>query len=254
MFGSGLSHHASLLVGYLLALVTWERIAHRERKLWPASQAPIFVHPWRELGYCALAIVAVVGIGQLYTRHRLLPADGAAAQPLEALNQILIFSPLLALPFLRRQGTASMWLPRKRVWRRVLIGVILSLIAMLAFACVRAGAARWIDIIREVYHPKNLANLVQVLCEDVAVAIVFVRMRAAIGLLSSILMAAVLFAAAHIPGMLSMGTTLDDTLNLAMDAGLFMVVLYFLQRSADVWWFWLVHFAMDMMRFYAVLK
>jgi hypothetical protein len=30
------------------------------------------------------------------------------------------------------------------------------------------------------------------------------------------------------------------------------VVLYFLQRSSDVWWFWLLHFAMDMMQFYAI--
>jgi hypothetical protein len=182
----------------------------------------------------------------------LLPVHGTVGQPLEAVNQLLIFSPLLALPFIRKQGTASMWLPMNRVWQRVLVGLILSLIAMLAFVNLRAGAGKWMDVILDVYHPKNLGNLVQVLCEDIAIAIVFVRMRAAIGLLWSILVVGVLFAAAHIPAMLSTGANLDDILNLAMDAGLGIVVLYFLQRGADVWWFWLVHFSMDMMQFYAV--
>lgn len=253
MFGNGLSHHGALLVGYLLALIVWDRIARRQPNLWPASDAPGFAHPWRELGYCALGILAVIGVGQLYTRHWLLPTnDTTATQPLEAVNQLLIFSPLLALPLIRRQGFRSMWLPMHRVWQRVLIGLVISLIAMLAFVNLRAGAERWIDVVREVYHPQNLGNLVQVLCEDVAIAIVFVRMRAALGLLWSVLLVAVLFAAAHIPAMLSTGASLNDILDLAMDAGLGIVVLYFLQRSGDVWWFWLLHFAMDMMQFYAV--
>jgi hypothetical protein len=221
--------------------------------LWPANGSPGFAHPWRELGYCALGIIAVIGVGQLYTRHWLLPTnDATASQPLEAINQLLIFSPLLAVPLIRRQGFRSMWLPMNRVWQRVLIGFILSAIAVLVFVCVRSGAGRFFDVMREVYHPQNLGNFVQVLCEDVAIAIVFVRMRAAIGLMWSILAVAVLFAAAHIPAMLSTGASLNDILNLAMDAGLGIVVLYFLQRGGDIWWFWLIHFAMDMMQFYAV--
>jgi len=252
MFGNGLSHHGALLVGYVLALVVWDRISRRQTNLWPAPDAAAFAHPWRELGYCALGIVAVIGVGQLYTRHWLLPAHGTAGQPLEAINQLLIFSPLLAIPFIRKQGVASMWLPLSRVWQRVLIGLVLSLIAVLAFVNLRSGAGKFVDVIAAVYHPKNLGNLVQVLCEDVAIAIVFVRMRAAIGLLWSIVVVGVLFAAAHIPAMLSTGAGLNEILNLAMDAGLGIIVLYFLQRGADVWWFWLIHFAMDMMQFYAV--
>jgi hypothetical protein len=252
MFGSGLSHHAALLVGYLLALLTWDRIARRQPNLWPASGPVSFAHPWRELGYCALGIIAVIGVGQLYTRHWLLPAHDAAGQVVEALNQLLIFSPLLAVPLIRRQGWGSAWLPMNRVWARVLVGIILSLIATLVFTSVRTGAAPWVDVIRQVYHPKNLGNLVQVLCEDIAIAIVFVRMRSAIGLTRSIIVVAVLFAAAHIPAMLSTGADLNEILNLVMDAGLGIVVLYFLQRGGDIWWFWLLHFAMDMMQFYAV--
>jgi hypothetical protein len=132
-----------------------------------------------------------------------------------------------------------MWLPSNRVWQRVLVGLILSLIAMLAFVNLRAGAGKWIDVVRDVYHPKNLGNLVQVLCEDVAIAIVFVRMRAAIGLLWSILVVGVLFAAAHIPAMLSTGADLDDISISPWMPGSVSSFCIFSSARSDVWWFWL---------------
>jgi hypothetical protein len=85
-------------------------------------------------------------------------------------------------------------------------------------------------------------------------AILFVRMRAAVGLWKSIVTVAALFAAAHIPAMLSGPITAGDIMGLVADAGLAVIVLYYLQKSADILWFWWVHFAMDMMQFYAVTK
>jgi hypothetical protein len=252
IWGAGLSHHYSLLIGYLLALLAWDRVAHRRKSLWPAADAPAFARPWLEVACFVVALTAVLGIGQLYVRHWLLPARGPAAQAVEALNQVIIFSPVLALPLVRRQGFASAWLPLDRVGARIAIGIVLSLVATLAFTSVRAGSAPWVDVIRGVYHPKNVGNLVQVLCEDVAMAILFVRLRAAIGVVGSILAVAALFAAAHIPAMLAGPVGADEITGLVADAGLAVVVLYFLQRANDVWWFWWVHFAMDMMQFYAV--
>jgi hypothetical protein len=252
IWGSGLSHRYALLVAYLITLLCWDRIARRRATLWPAREEISFARPWLEIACFAVTLVAVLAIGQLYQRHWLLPTAGSAGPVFEALNQILIFGPVLALPAIRRQGWDSAWLPLDRVWLRILIGIILSLIALLVFTSVRSGSAPWIDVIRHVYHPKNLGHLVQVFCEDVAIAILFVRMRAAIGLTKSIITVAVLFAAAHIPAMLVAQVGLAEILGLVADAGLGIVVLYFLQRSADVWWFWWVHFVMDMMQFYAV--
>lgn len=252
IWGSGLSHRYALLVAYLVAMVCWDRIARRHTRLWPAEREEVtFAKPWLEIVYFAIALVGVIGIGQLYQKHLLLPTSGPAGQLFEALNQILIFSPVLALPAIRRQGWRSAWLPLDRVWQRILVGIILSLIAMLVFTSVRAGSAPFVDVVRDVYHPKNLGNLAQVLCEDIAIAILFVRMRAAIGLLKSIILVAVLFAAAHVPAMLSAPVGFNEIMGLVADAGLGIVILYFVQRSGDVWWFWGVHFAMDMMQFYS---
>ena len=253
IWGNGLPHRYALLVAYLLALLCWDRIARRHPALWSDREEPAFARPWLEIVYFVLALTGVLAVGQAYQHHLLLPTNGAAGQFLEAVNQIIIFSPVLALPLIRRQGFSTAWLPMDRVWMRILVGIILSLIASLVFTSVRAGAAPWIDVVRAAYHPQNFGNLVQVLCEDVAVAILFVRMRAAIGLTRSIVTVAVLFAAAHIPAMLSAGVGFGEITGLVADAGLGIVVLYYLQRSGDVWWFWWVHFAMDMMQFYAVM-
>jgi hypothetical protein len=90
-----------------------------------------------------------------------------------------------------------------------------------------------------------------VFCEDVAIAILFVRVQAALGLRVTIILAASLFAAAHIPAMVARGTSREAYARLALDAGLGVFVLFIAQRSADVWWLWCVHFAMDMMQFVA---
>jgi hypothetical protein len=190
-----------------------------------------------------------MAVGQLYVRHWLLPARGSLAPLIEATNQLVIFSPLLAVPPLRRHGTRTAWLPTDRVWARLLVGQGLAALAILAFTLVRQGDDNWPEAYRRVYQPKNLGLAVEVLCEDLAIAILFVRFRAAIGLRGTIALVAALFAAGHVPSMVAKGTTVGDLARLVLDAGLGVIALIVVQRSADVWWFWCVHFAMDMMQF-----
>ena len=92
----------------------------------------------------------------------------------------------------------------------------------------------------------------QVLLEDMAIAILFIRFRAAIGGKAAVVLVAALFAAGHIPALLSGGAPLSELMSLFLDTGIAIAVLAVVQRSSDVLWFWCVHFAMDMMQFYAV--
>lgn len=249
--GPGLSHHHALLAAYAVTMACWDRVAHRARGLWPACPTPSFARPWREVGVVLLAIVATLAIGQLYVRHWLLPAAGSVQHLVDALNQLIIFAPILLVPVVRKQGWDSAWLPRSRVWLRVAAGVFLSLIAVLVFTTAREGSDKFHDVVPRVYHPQNLSYLVQVLCEDIAIAILFVRLRAALGRGRAIGLVAILFAAAHIPALIADGASAGDLLGLVLDAGLGVLVLWFVQRSSDVWWFWLVHFSLDMMQFYS---
>jgi len=67
-----------------------------------------------------------------------------------------------------------------------------------------------------------------------------------------IALVATLFAAGHIPAFISTGTPWNELGSLILDAVLGIAVLSAVQRSEDIWWFWCVHYAMDMMQFYAV--
>jgi hypothetical protein len=200
-----------------------------------------------------LAGMIVLVIGQLYVREWLLPtAPGLLGVVTDACNQIIIFSPLLLLLAVRRHPLRTAWLPGDRIWLRIVVGTVLALISILVFTVVRSEGDHWLPVVRRVYHPQNLSHLVQVFLEDLAIAILFVRLRSAIGLRRTIALVAVLFAIGHIPSLLAHGADMAELAGLLLDAGLAVVVISIVQRSADIWWFWSIHFALDMMQFYAV--
>ena len=247
-----ISHYHALLIGYTVAMSGWLAIARIFPNLWPRQNAQSFPHPWREVAWALLAMFAVLAIGQLYIRGWLLTASGTLKPLIDGINQILIFSPLFLLLLFRRQSLKTAWLPKDRIWVRLLIGLAIALIAILAFSLALTGSDSWIAILPRVYHAKNISHLIQVLLEDIAIAILFVRFRSALGLRVTIVLVAVLFAAGHIPALLAGGATFGEMSSLLLDAALGAGILTVLQRSADVWWFWCVHFAMDMMQFQAV--
>ncbi len=88
--------------------------------------------------------------------------------------------------------------------------------------------------------------------EDIAIAYLFIRIRAVMGLRGTIFLVAALFAAGHIPTMITEGYSFTELGGLLLDASLGVGVLYAVQKSSDILWFWCIHFAMDMMQFYAV--
>jgi hypothetical protein len=91
--------------------------------------------------------------------------------------------------------------------------------------------------------------MVQVFLEDLTIAILFVRLAGAIGKLWATVVVACLFAAGHIPVMVSQGVTSTELLGLFRDAGLGVLAILVLQRSRDVVWFWFIHFCLDMTQF-----
>src|SRR5262249_33507164 len=148
--------------------------------------------------------------------------------------------------------SGRVWGRVDRRWAGVLVGLGLGALALLAFTLVRPGSDNWLAVYPRVYQPKNAVLAAQVLCEDLAIAILFVRFQAAIGLRGTIVLVASFFAAAHIPSMVATGATVGDLAPLVLDAGLGVIWLFIAQGSADVWWLWCVHFAMDMTQYYAV--
>jgi hypothetical protein len=143
-------------------------------------------------------------------------------------------------------GTA--WIRRDRVWLRLVLGIVLSSIAIGVFTTLH-GTVAWPQALIAVYRPGSAHIAMQVLLEDIAIAILAVRLAAAMGSGRAAALAGLLFAAAHIPTMFAQGATAAELLPLLRDAALGTAVIAMGLRAADVWVLWPIHFAMDMMQF-----
>jgi hypothetical protein len=242
-------HYPPLVVAYLVALGGWLLASLLLPKVWPGGTAPDIAKPWREFGFALLGAIGILMMGQLWTRGIRLPEQGALGPVLASINQLLIFAPILLVVILRRQSWTSAWLPRPRILWRLLIGVVLAALALTVYSLLRKGApAPWV-LLGRIWRYEHSDNMVQVFLEDVTIAILFVRLAAAIGKRWATVVVACLFAAGHIPVMISNGGTWIEAAGLLRDAALGVAVILVLQRSRDVVWFWCIHYCLDMTQF-----
>ena len=174
-------HYSALLTAYSLTFLVMFGIARQARQTWPHRPAPTFARPWLEVAWSLAAVLAVSPSGCWYSRGLLLPATGRERPLLDAANQLLIYAPLPLLLFLRRQGPETAWLPTRGILPRVGVGFGLALLALAAYAFARSGLAVWPSLVAHVYDPRHVSYFVQVLLEDVSIAVLFVRFRSALG-------------------------------------------------------------------------
>lgn len=245
-------HYSPLLFAYAVALGGWLLANRLLPKVWPRKPADDFAHPWRELGIALVGAIGILAVGQLWSRGIRLPESGALGPVFGAINQVLIFAPILLVPVLRRQSWTTAWLPSKWLARRTLVGLALAGLAVTAYALLREGADRPWVLLTRIWRFEHFDEMVQVFLEDLTIAILFVRLAAAIGTGWATLVVACLFAVGHVPAMVSQGASGSELLGLLRDAGLGVAVILVLQRSRDVVWFWCVHFCLDMTQFAGV--
>lgn len=241
-----IEHYLGLLAGYGTAIIAGLLVGRLFPDFWPRPQSVSFPQPYREIAVALLAVAGVLVVG------RFLPRWNRLGPLMEAVYHLVIFLPILVLPLVRGHELRTAWIKTDRIALRVLVGLALATLAITAYTVIRPASDGWPEVIPRVYQLKNFGNLVQVLCEDIAIAILFVRLRTAIGLRATIVLVAFLFAAAHIPTMVNNGVSQGELARLLLDAALGVLVLSVAQRSEDVWCLWCVHFAMDMMQFHTV--
>ena len=240
-----MSHSLFLAVGYAVACALWWGTS-RVVPLWRNPPRPTFAKPWREVLFVLLGGVGTLLLGQLWSRGIRLDTENTLT---ESINQIIIFAPILLVPILRRDGWASAWIQWNKIWLRVLIGLIISWVVLFLFTRLEAGAPSFGVAFHSIFAPWNTHIAVQVLLEDIAIAILFVRLAAALGPRKAIVGVALLFAAAHIPAMISQGASAAEFAGLLRDFGLGLIVVGTLYRSADIAWLWPIHFTLDMTQF-----
>ena len=242
-------HYTPLVLAYLVGLGGWLLADRLFAGVWPREPARVFERPWRELGIAVVGAVGVLAMGQLWASGIRLPEQVVLGPTLGSVNQVLIFTPLLLVPVIRRQPWTSAWLPRARPTTRLLVGLALAALAIGAYSLLRDGSdAPWV-LLGRIWRYEHTDEMVQVFLEDLAVAILFVRLAGAIGSRWATGVVACLFAAGHIPALVSQGASQLELLELLRDVGLGVVVILVLQRSRDVLWFWCIHFCLDMTQF-----
>ncbi|WP_271728575.1 CPBP family glutamic-type intramembrane protease [Aquimarina algiphila] len=89
----------------------------------------------------------------------------------------------------------------------------------------------------------------QVFMEDITIALLFVRLSAWINRKWTIILVAILFACGHIPSFVAGGATLIELSSLLIDTCIGILILTVISKSKDVWWFFMVHYALDMSQF-----
>lgn len=241
-------HYPPLVISYLVALAGWLAMSRAGRK-WPREPMEGFARPWKEFGIALLGALGILAMGQLWSRGIRLPEDGALGPVFGAVNQVLIFAPILLVPPIRRQSWVTAWFPRVQLPLRLVVGFALACLAVTTHALLRAGAhTPWV-VISRIWRYDHLDEMAQVFLEDLTIAILFVRLAGAIGSRWATVAVACLFAAGHVPAMVSGGATWVELGGLVGDAALGVAVILVLQRSRDVAWFWCIHFSLDMTQF-----
>jgi hypothetical protein len=216
---------------------------------WDGSTAYELRRPWLEVGVALLGAAGVIVVGLIYARGWMPVAAGVLGPLVEAIEQFVIFLPILAVPFLRGHGLHTMLLPADRVLTRLAVGVVLSLLALTVFSLVRAESRGPLDLAWRIAHPRNLGIAVQVFGEDLAIGILLYRMASATSRRWAVVVVAALFALGHVPALLSSGANSAELASLGLDCALGILVGGTLLRSGDVLWFWPVHFSLDMTQF-----
>lgn len=244
MGAAGLAHDLGLLVGWWVALAAWFALAQLLPRLWPAPGEPDIQDRWRSLAWALIAMAATLGLSRLHAAGFMLVVPGIAGAIASAVEQLIIFAPMMLVPRLLDERQTS-WLPARRIWLRALIGVALAELALLAYAG-RHGASGWWAATRATWDPWNLPYLVEVFCQDVALAILFVRLRAVMGHGWALALVAAGFALAQLPAAAAIDG--EALVRLAVDFGLGAIVLAVAARCADLWWLVWVHFAMDTLK------
>jgi hypothetical protein len=253
---SDLGYYYVLSFSYAVALLGWWLIRARfEEKLRHGDTFQI-QKPWLQVACIVASVIAILLIGRLYSNHLLLaPMTVGVINLSECINQLLIFSPVVLFLFITKQPITSAWLPGKSILLRLTIGIGLAIAAMIVFVALSNGHI--VEVGGRVFHLKNLHFAIQVFMEDLGLALLLSRLSAALGkryFYVGLIVAAALFAGAHLPANLEEGRSLGESLfSLTLDAGVVAGVGLLLYRSRDFLWFFPIHFAMDMMQFYSAM-
>ena len=237
-----------LAAAYLTACGVWLLVSRRWPALWPPYRA--LETDRRHLDF-AIALAAAAGIlllGAVYRAGWLprVPEPGWRHELVWVLDNLIIYSPIWIALALRRQPPRTVFLAGARLGVRAAVGLALALLSVVLFLAMRGEIGRLPAVLGGAVSARRIADFVPVFLEGVALAFVFVRLRWTAGRRVAVLLPALLFALAHVPGELAQGrAALEIAAFFAVNTVLVAAILDVARRSQDIVWLGIVHYLMD---------
>ncbi len=236
-----------LTISYLSICGLWF-LFNKHGKSWEITPIDTPKKPWIDLILGFVVAVAILAVGQLYSAGYLIPRtqNGLFNNLIWPLNNVLIFSSLFIVLALRKQSLKTVFISRKNLFTKLLFGLIASLVGIFLFIGLRGEWGRLPEIMNHAIQLKTLSNFPAIFFENVAVAFLFVRLKWVVGIKWAIIIPAILFALAHVPGSIAEGDPWSHILTFFFLTGsLTTVILYTAYRSRDIIWLGVVHYLMD---------
>jgi hypothetical protein len=116
-------------------------------------------------------VIAAGGLAPDYSswisaRRSFFPETGTFGPVAASINQTLIYGPVLLLLPLRHQPLSTAWLSGRKLGARLILGIVLAMLAILAYSLLRRGASYPWEVLNRIIRYQNLDKLVQVFLED----------------------------------------------------------------------------------------
>jgi membrane protease YdiL (CAAX protease family) len=127
--------------------------------------------------------------------------------------------------------------------------VLAGICALVAHQAVVGRLDTFPSSLAQIVHPANISYGIQILGEDLGIAMLLASLLRKIRPRTAVIATGLLFAAGHVPAMVTGGAVGPEFLRLIADGLLAAAVVAVLLRMRDVWVLWPVHVAMDLTQF-----
>jgi hypothetical protein len=232
---------------YLAACGGWLLYDRRSRGIVGEPPLPDSDRPGLDFLLALAAGAGILLLGSVYRQGWLLPTGPTLAGRCGWLvDNLIIFSPIAGVLWMRGQGTATIFLSPRRWFEKVLLGLGLGVASVAVYLALRGEASELSQVLAASVAPDKLVDYLPVFLEGVAVAFGLVRFRWLVGLAPALIVPAAVFAAAHIPSQLADERTMATIVAFFLfNTTLAAAILWVVQRSRDVIWLGMVHYLMD---------
>ena len=223
-------------------------LINAKTKWWPLDSIRQSDKPWLDFSLALIGAVAILGIGQLYSAGLLIPNSGNSTTDgiIWIVNNFIIYSPIAIILYVRKQKSNTIFISADKVYLKLLFGLVAAFVGVTLFLLLRGELDRLQATLKSAVQFKSLSYFPAIFFENIALAFLFVRLKWAVGTKWAIIIPAILFALAHVPGSIAEGDPWSHILTFFFLTGsLTTFILYTAYRSRDIIWLGIVHYMMD---------